>query len=458
MYDMADKVDGAKQPKLYETLTGAGREFANGNYDKGQRLLENNGFWNDEVRGVASEANQAGREQAGAGVFGFNEAKAAINGYAKNLESLGTQQDVRGAMEIDSMLRGMDRPGQAGIDGIDDSLKYIEGLLQTKTHLEQQMTPAMKKQWEEQRAVRDALVAEKGKRTEQMKQVQQGGERLTGDRNSARRVLENLYNNAGVPEETSSRQELARRVGRMSAEELYFLNAELRKIAGEFGRTQDQKSLDGLLMDLSSKSFKPEDARKRQKEKDERELEQIRAQLNPEKAAPAANKTPEQEGRSENSKYEKVTEENFEEYRRQNKELVFGGNTWRVDDILSNGNIILHRDITIKAAVDLAERVNRGEDFGGGSLNDGNVKDKAMSVSLEGLKSGGQWIVDKPPRSPQNSDRQKEVEEVKALQQRLVSMKHNKFGEYDLLLDVFEKNAKRLNQERQDYERSDGGR
>src|ERR1043165_4755816 len=93
MYDMADKLDAGKQQKLYETFTGSGREFANGNYDKGQRLLENNGSWNDEIRGVASEANQASRSETGAGAFNFEEAKNAINGYAKNLEVLGERQD-----------------------------------------------------------------------------------------------------------------------------------------------------------------------------------------------------------------------------------------------------------------------------------------------------------------------------------------------------------------------------
>ena len=280
MYNMADKVDGAKQPKLHETFDKAGAEFAQGNYDKGQRLLETNGAWNDEVRGVASEANQADQERVGASSLGFGEAKTTINGYAKNLESLGTQSDKQGAMEIQSLLRGMDRPGQAGIDGINESLKYIEGLLQTKAFSERQMSPAMKKSLEEQRAMRDALFAEKQKRTEQLQQGQQVGEQLLKDRKSASRVLENLYSNAEVPDDMSSRQELGRRVERMSQEELRFLDADLRKATADFGRTRDAKTLDAALRDLSLKKFTKEALKTENKTKDKQELDRVRAQIN----------------------------------------------------------------------------------------------------------------------------------------------------------------------------------
>lgn len=276
MYDAADEI-GVEQPELHQTFSQAANEFATENYDKGQRVLEKKGTWNDKVRGAASEANQASREKNGAKPLTFDEAKDAINGYAKRLAESGELEDKKDAALIESIVSGMNRPG---MDGMDEALEYIEGVLQTKSNLEQHMHPQMKKDWEEQRAVRDALFAEKQKRMEKLKQTQRAGEGLSNDRNRTSETMEELYTTAGVPEDTPSRQGLLRRVKSMSPEEMHFLNAELGNIARKFKEAGDPKDLDAALFDLTTKEFTKEEVHERQKKKDTEDLDRVRNVLN----------------------------------------------------------------------------------------------------------------------------------------------------------------------------------
>jgi len=171
MYDVLDKV---KQPQNHEALSSAANEFADGTFDKGQRILEENGFWHDTIREVVVEANQVERDKKGNTPLSFSEAKRTINGYAKLLAESNTREDKKSALIIESIVLSTDRPG---IEGVDEALKYIEGVLQTKAKSERNLTPEIKKEWDEQRAVRDALFAEKQRRIEKtQEQVQKSSE------------------------------------------------------------------------------------------------------------------------------------------------------------------------------------------------------------------------------------------------------------------------------------------
>ncbi|MEK7652276.1 MAG: hypothetical protein AAB351_03730 [Patescibacteria group bacterium] len=305
------------------------------------------------------------------------------------------------------------------------------------------------------------------KQTAQMEQPEQVGERLMDDRKSASRILENLYSNAATPDGTSSKQGLLRRINGMSPEELHFLNAALRKTVADFGKNRNQKSLEAILVGLSTQRFTKEAVKATNKSNDEQELERIRRILKPGNGAsvPEAGKQASSVENNHNQvqersvklkpKFEKITDENFERYAGQNKEILIGSQVWRLDGIKSDGDVILHRSITIPEAVQLAERANRGE-LDAANVNTPNVKTKAGRISKTELKSQAQWIVEMPPRPREDANRQKEVDEANALQTRLMSgeFKSNKVGEEDLLIDVFNKSANRLSKEKQDYESS----
>ena len=155
-------LDKVKQPQNHETLSSAGYNFANEKYDAGQIILEKNGFWHDAVREVAVEANQAEREKNGGTPLSFAEAKDTINRYAKLMSESGGKKWEKEALLIKSVVSGADRPG---VEGVNKALEYIEGVLRMKTIISQPSSE-IKKEWEEQRAVRDALFAEKQRRIE----------------------------------------------------------------------------------------------------------------------------------------------------------------------------------------------------------------------------------------------------------------------------------------------------
>jgi hypothetical protein len=76
------------------------------------------------------------------------------------------------------------------------------------------------------------------------------------------------------------------------------------------------------------------------------------------------------------------------------------------------------------------------------------------------LKSSGQWIVEKPIRSPDNPDRQQEVQRLNEFQKRLADgeFNGNKYGEQPLLVEAFNRDAQRLIAEKQAYEGTSGGK
>ncbi len=158
---------------------------------------------------------------------------------------------------------------------------------------------------------------------------------------------------------------------------------------------------------------------------------------------------PEQENKPENPIYEKVTDENFDKYHQQGKELIVNGKTWQVNAVKPDGNVILGRSLSMQEALQSIEDAKRD----GTTLLPSSI-DKAIQVSLKDLKSGdAQWIIEKPLHSPSDSERQKEVDEVRQLQARIASgeFDKNEHGE-GVILNIFDRNAQRLNKERQDYE------
>jgi hypothetical protein len=291
-FDMAEKGSGAKDPKANEMFSAVGRETAQGNYDMGQRILESGAKWDDDLRGAASEINQLDRERTGAKPMAIEDVQNTISGYARDFEKMskergGRQSDLESSMALDNIVGDISEPG---LEGINNALDYLEGTLKSKgntidsilklTTLTSEDKVTFLKDWQEKRAMRDTLFQEKQKRIEQQKQVKQTTGEVDKGRTSASRNLKNLYSQAGVPEDTPSRQEFLTKVSRMSPDELHYLDVALKKTVAEFGRTRDQKLLDNRLMDLVSKSFKLEDVAKRQKAEDQRKIEEIRRSLN----------------------------------------------------------------------------------------------------------------------------------------------------------------------------------
>lgn len=319
-YDMGDKarVEEAQYPQeeryKEEKLSGAGRETAQGNFSGAQHILESGAqIWDDNLRGAASEVNRLDQEKRGEKPMSLADAQKAMSGYARGFEEAkvpgGPEPDPKGAAAIDSIVGGTSRPG---IEGIDEALKYIESTLQSKANVADFTKKGTEKEFvkdlQEKRAIRDALYEEKQKRVEQMKQSQRGTEELTKGRGSTTRGLEKLYADAGVPEDTASRQEFFGRVGAMSPEELHFLDSALNKAAREAMRSGDPKMLEGLLGDLSTKSFKRKDVEARQKVEDQKKIEEIRRKMG----------LPEQQ----TAKSSGMTEEEIEKSRKRIEEMM----------------------------------------------------------------------------------------------------------------------------------------
>lgn len=304
-FNMAEKGSSADNLKTKGTLSSVGREAAQGNYDKSQRILELNVEWNDELREATSEINQIYQEKAGAKPMTIEDVQNTISTYARDFEKMskekgGIQSDLENSMALDNIANDISEPG---IEGLDGALNYIESTLKSKGKTADRilgsatMTLEDKamflEDWQKKRAMRDTLFKEKQNRIKQQEQARDKNKEVDKGRSLASRNLENLYSQAGVPEETPSRQEFLTKISKMSPEELHFLDVDLKKTAAEFGRTRDQKLLDGRLMGLVSKSFKMKDVTKRQETEDQRKIEEIRRSLNlPEQqpVKPASNK------------------------------------------------------------------------------------------------------------------------------------------------------------------------
>lgn len=297
-YDMANKAraEEAQYPQeerfKEEMFSGVRRETLQGNFHGAQRLLERSGIWNDDLRGAVSEVNRLDQEKRGAKPMSLEDVQKTIGEYARDFEKMSEEKGERqanteGAMALDNIASDISEPG---IEEVDNALKYIEGALASTNHIADNILKSVSlppedkaaflKDWQDKRAIRDALFQEKQKRVEQMKQSQRDTEELTKERGATATRLERAFTQAGIPEDAASRKEFLGRAGTMSAEELHFLDSALNKAAREAMRSGDPKRLEGLLMDLGTKSFKRKDVEVRQSAEDQRKIEETRRSLN----------------------------------------------------------------------------------------------------------------------------------------------------------------------------------
>ncbi len=161
--------------------------------------------------------------------------------------------------------------------------------------------------------------------------------------------------------------------------------------------------------------------------------------------------TTEQESLLDKPKYEKVTHANFERYHRQ-KEIMFGGKMWRVNNIKEDGQVILHRPISLTEALKVAQSANRPETKS--FANTPGVKTKATICNMNQLISQGRWIIENPPRSPDDKQRQQEIEKFNTIRDTVTSgeFNDNYGGSLELLSDVLKRELERLNKEKNAYE------
>ena len=155
--------------------------------------------------------------------------------------------------------------------------------------------------------------------------------------------------------------------------------------------------------------------------------------------------------KKENPVYEKVTAENLDNYIKQKKSVLLNGEIYKVENVGKDGSVFVERSISIKEALALAEKVTKVQDSST-NINSGFAKSKMFSVPKEGFIKDAQWMT-QSPRSADNPQRQVEVREAQELQTRIASGEFDKNygGSLSLLLDVFEKEAKRLNEEKEAY-------
>ena len=100
----------------------------------------------------------------------YKDAKGILESIGQKLAAGGSRDDIEGGFDISSLARGMDRPG---IEGIDEAIKYLDTVIRSKSLLLSKETlrdPAIKNQLEQQKAAREALLAERGKRLEKINQ------------------------------------------------------------------------------------------------------------------------------------------------------------------------------------------------------------------------------------------------------------------------------------------------
>ncbi len=176
MFNIVENVDGVVHPERKEIFNRAGVEFASGNYDSGQRLLETEGVWDEDIREVAIGANQADQERIGEKPLDYNGAKSVIDSIASQLGSSGVKDDIEGALIIGGIVRATEAPGAKGIEGIDQAIEYLEQTMKTQNSILGNLSPELRNevlnQIKAKRAARDALYIEKQKRVEELKRLE----------------------------------------------------------------------------------------------------------------------------------------------------------------------------------------------------------------------------------------------------------------------------------------------
>ncbi len=191
------------------------------------------------------------------------------------------------------------------------------------------------------------------------------------------------------------------------------------------------------------------------------EMELVRDQLQ-EKVYGRSDLSPTEEGRIDvlNDKlkqpeknqqpvFENITDSNFEKYRNQGKEMVLDGNVWKILELTSDGEVLIERQRGIREILD---QVDQGKKDGSRFMTSSMIHQGL--VAFDEVKSRGQWIIEKPPRSPQDQGRQKEIEDFNRLQDRIISGEFDKNPvEKSALYKFLKEQSERFNNERQAHER-----
>jgi hypothetical protein len=285
-FDMADSLPIETDPKANEMFSSVGRETAQGNFDKAQRLLETDVVWDDNLRAAASQINQLDRERTGENPMAVEEVVEKIQGYAREFERISKEEggrvaDLESSMSFDNMASDL---LESDINGVEAAIDYLEGALKSKNNVADKIPAGEKaaylKDWHDKRAMRDTLVQEKQKLTEKQSQSEQ---ELTSKNEESGVIvnnLKNLYAQTDVPENSPTRTVFLERVSKMPPAELTALKNDLTRVASEFGRSREPESLKSGLSDLVSRSYKLEDVVTRKEGEDEAKLAEIRNKIN----------------------------------------------------------------------------------------------------------------------------------------------------------------------------------
>lgn len=149
--------------------------------------------------------------------------------------------------------------------------------------------------------------------------------------------------------------------------------------------------------------------------------------------------------------YEDITENNFDKYLKENKEIFFDGSKYKIE-VNNNGDIFINRPISIKEALKIA----RGATVNN-NVNTGMIKTRMFSVTKELLFTDAKWIIKDSARRPEDTERLKEINEIKELQRIITEtneFNENIGGSFQLLNDVFLREVERLNKEKEQFEKN----
>lgn len=160
----------AVQAPQAEQLSRAQSELVNADnpdrFHLAQRRLEAGSSWTEETRWLALEANRANQEIKGDRRLTFEEAKAKITSWANNDMASEDREAKRNGMQLDSALRGLDRPDPlTQREALATMLKDVEHTLAGYEQVNMARTPSVEAEVREYRAIRDALLIKRAEVT-----------------------------------------------------------------------------------------------------------------------------------------------------------------------------------------------------------------------------------------------------------------------------------------------------
>jgi len=148
--------------------------------------------------------------------------------------------------------------------------------------------------------------------------------------------------------------------------------------------------------------------------------------------------------------YEDITENNFDKYLKENKEIFFDESKYKIE-VNNNGDIFINRPISVKEALKTAREATTNN-----NVNTGMIKTRMFSATKELLFTDAKWIIKSSARRPEDSERLKEINEIKELQRIITEtneFNENIGGSFQLLNDVFLREVERLNKEKEQFEK-----